>query len=62
MNAENALKEREKELKEKTKSLEELNTALKVLLKRRGKDKEEFEERVLANVKELVIPYINEPK
>ena len=62
VNAENALKEREKELKEKTKRLEELNTALKVLLKRRGKDKEEFEERVLANVKELIIPYINELK
>jgi PAS domain S-box-containing protein len=53
-----ALRESEKELKLKTNNLEEVNTALKVLLKRREKDKIELEEKVLLNVKELVEPYL----
>ncbi|MBW2602358.1 MAG: PAS domain S-box protein, partial [Deltaproteobacteria bacterium] len=56
--AEKVLREREKELKNKTKSLEEMNVALKVLLKRRDEDKTELEEKVLSNVKELVLPYL----
>ena len=56
--AEKVLREREKELKNKTKSLEEINIALKVLLKRRDEDKIELEEKVLSNVKELVLPYL----
>ncbi|NLA74343.1 MAG: PAS domain S-box protein [Deltaproteobacteria bacterium] len=46
----------------KTKNLEELNTALKILLDRREKDKEEASEKILLNVKELVIPYISRLK
>jgi len=42
----------------KTTTLEETNTALKVLLKRRDEDKTEYEEKVLLNVKELVVPYL----
>ena len=56
--AEAALQEREKELSIKTKDLEEINTALRVLLKKREKDKEELEEKILLNLKELVNPYL----
>jgi len=59
---ETALIKRESELEIKTKNLEELNTALKVLLKRRDEDKEELSEKVLLNVKELVLPYIERIK
>ncbi len=55
---EQALREREKELKIKTKNLEETNTALRVLLKKRDEDRLELEEKVLSNVKELVLPYL----
>jgi PAS domain S-box-containing protein len=60
--AEQALKEREKELEMKTKNLEEANTALKVFLKRRDEDKTEIEERILLNMKERVIPYLEKLK
>ncbi len=53
-----ALEKREKELELKTASLEEVNTALRVLLKRREEDKTELEEKVLYNLKDLVLPYI----
>ena len=54
------LKEREKELEIKTSDLEKTNAALTVLLKKRDEDKTELEEKVLANMKELVEPYIEE--
>ncbi len=38
--------------------LEEVNTALRVLLKKREEDKSEMQEQVLSNVKELVTPYL----
>ena len=60
--SEQALREREKELKIKTMSLEEVNTALRVLLKRRDEDKRELEENVLSNVKELVVPFLEKVK
>ena len=56
------LQEREKELSIKTNDLEEINTALRVLLKRREKDKNELEEKILLNVKELVNPYLEKLK
>ena len=59
---EDALRSRELELENKTKNLEEVNTALKVLLKKRGQDKIEIEEKVLSNVKELVEPYLEKLK
>ena len=50
--------EKRKELENKTHELEEVNAALKVLLKQRDEDKKEFEEKIIANVKNLVFPYI----
>ena len=55
---EKALKKRDKELKIKNRDLEEVNVALKVMLKRSDENKKELEGKVLLNVKELVIPYI----
>jgi PAS domain S-box-containing protein len=59
---EEALKKRERELEEKSRNLEDANTALKVLLKRREEDKAELEENVISNVRELIIPYIENLK
>jgi len=57
--AHKALEKREKELEHKTTSLEEVNTALRVLLKRREEDKTELEEKIMYNMKGLVLPYID---
>ena len=59
---EEALKKREQELQEKSRNLEDANTALRVLLKRREDDKAELEEKVICNVRELVLPYIENLK
>lgn len=53
------LREREKELEAKSLDLEEINTALRVLLKRREEDQKEFGASVLSNLKELVFPYLD---
>ncbi|MBW1673784.1 MAG: PAS domain-containing protein, partial [Deltaproteobacteria bacterium] len=60
--AEKALREREEELKIKATNLKEVITALRVLLKRRDEDKTELEEKVLSNVKELVVPFLAKVK
>lgn len=60
--AEDRLKKREQDLEIKSHELEELNTALKVLLKRGDEDKREIENSILKNVRELVLPYIDELK
>jgi PAS domain S-box-containing protein len=52
------VKARTKDLEIKTINLEEVNTALGVLIKKRDEDKAEVEERIRANSKELVLPYI----
>ena len=53
-----ALIERGKELENKTHELEEVNAALRVLLKHRDEDQQDFEEKIVANVKKLVLPYV----
>ncbi len=58
--AKKALQERETDLKNKAYDLQEANTALKVMLKHVEEDRKELEEKVLANVKQLVEPYIEE--
>jgi PAS domain S-box-containing protein len=49
-------------VKSRTKELEELNTALKVLLQHREVDKTEIEEKILSNVNELILPYLEKLK
>ena len=60
--AEEAMNEREKELEIQSKNLGEVNTALRVLLKRMDEDKIELEEKVLLNVKEMIVPYLEKLK
>ncbi|MBN2569327.1 MAG: PAS domain S-box protein, partial [Deltaproteobacteria bacterium] len=60
--AEQSVLKRERELRVKTEELQEMNAALKVLLKRREEDKDELEDKVLSNVKQLVLPYLKKLK
>ena len=57
-----ALKKSQEDLFEQKQSLEEANIALKVLLKQREADKLELEKKVLSNVKDLVMPYVEKLK
>lgn len=50
------LEEKGTELLEKSRNLEDVNTALRVMLKQRAGDREELEQTLLANVKELIMP------
>jgi DNA-binding CsgD family transcriptional regulator len=59
---EEALRKSREALEEQKQSLEEANIALKVLLKQREDDKLELERKVLSNVKELVLPYVEKLK
>jgi PAS domain S-box-containing protein len=56
--SQDALRRREIELQFKKNSLEEANTALRVLLKQREEDREDLQETLLSNVKELVVPFV----
>jgi PAS domain S-box-containing protein len=56
--SEQMLKKSEEDLRIKSNRFEEMNTALKILLDNRVEDQREFEERILANVKHLVLPYL----
>ncbi len=60
--AQESLLQKEEELKIKSLNLEEANTALKVLLKRGEQDKNELEEKVLSNIRELALPYLEKLK
>lgn len=51
-----------KELEFKSRNLEETNTALSVILKRREADKSAIEESVVNNIRELIIPCIQQVK
>jgi len=44
-------------LRESAENLSEVNSALKALLRQRDEDRKEFEEAVLLNVKNLILPY-----
>ncbi len=52
------LKAQERLLSEESRRLQETNIALKVLLERREKDQQELEMKFLANVRSLVLPYV----
>jgi PAS domain S-box-containing protein len=60
--AEQALRERERELERKTMKLEEVNAALKVVLKRREEDKKDLKDKVLLNIHEMIMPYLEKLK
>lgn len=51
------LKEKEAQLKEQSRHLEEVNTTLRVLLEQGNREREEIEERILTNVRNLIQPY-----
>ncbi|OQY59458.1 MAG: hypothetical protein B6245_06610 [Desulfobacteraceae bacterium 4572_88] len=55
---ESLLLRRKAELDFKSRHLEEANIALKMMLKVRAEDKRELEEKVLSNVRELILPYL----
>jgi len=59
---EKALRKSQEELIEQKQSLEEANIAMKVLLKQREEDKLDLEKKVLNNVKDLVLPYVEKLK
>ncbi len=59
---ERALRNREADLEQEKASLQETNTALRVLLKRREVDKHDFEDQVMYNVKELILPFMDRLK
>ena len=54
-----ALAAKGRELETRTDNLAEVNTARKVLLKKRDEDRKALEEKVLFNVKSLIRPYLN---
>ncbi len=59
---EEALRRSQQRLQSQKMSLQEANIALKVLLKQREEDREELERKVLVNIKELVLPYVEKMK
>ncbi len=58
MRSNEALMAKGRELETRTDNLSEVNTALKVLLKKRDEDRMALEEKVLCNVKSLIRPYL----
>jgi PAS domain S-box-containing protein len=56
--AEEALEKREMELEVKTHELEDMNSALRVLMKQRDEDRNELEQKVLTNIKVLILPHM----
>ena len=52
------LREKDRELQRQALSLQETNTALKVLIDHREKEKIELEENILTNVQQLILPYV----
>jgi len=54
------LKERLEDLEMKYYKVNEINNSLSTLIKQKENEKKDFESTVLANIKELVMPYISE--
>ncbi|MDO9528537.1 MAG: PAS domain S-box protein [Syntrophales bacterium] len=59
---ESMVKERTVELETKNMNLQELNTVLKVLLRQRVDDKKDVEEKFVMNVRNLVVPFVEQMK
>jgi len=62
MRSNEALAAKGRELETRTDNLSEVNTALKVLLKKRDEDRKALEDKVLYNVKALIRPYVSKMK
>ena len=62
MRAEEELREREKDLAMMNQELQEVNTALRVLLRKREEDRAELEDRVARNIKDRILPYLKRLK
>jgi PAS domain S-box-containing protein len=60
--AEKELRNKTAELKDQAIHLQEANAALKVLLKQREADRIELEEKVMLNINQLIIPYLEKIK
>jgi DNA-binding CsgD family transcriptional regulator len=60
MNIQRELVKRERDLREQAEKLTESNIALKVLLDHRQKDRLQLEDNMLANVRTLILPYVQE--
>ncbi len=56
---EKKVEERTQEIKDTTASLKEVNTALKIFWKKKDEAKSEAESKILFNLKELIVPYID---
>ncbi len=54
--------DQEKKIRERTASLEKANTALTLMLKKEQELKTKLEDKILANLKELVLPYMDKLK
>jgi PAS domain S-box-containing protein len=59
---EERLKNKRQNLELKSSQLEQLNSALQVLLKQREDDKRELEDKVVLNIKKLVLPHVENLK
>jgi len=57
-----ARKDMEQELEAKSYRLQEVNSALKALLRQRDEDRKEFEEALVTNIENLILPYIKRLK
>jgi DNA-binding CsgD family transcriptional regulator len=55
--AQKELQQKKDELRQKSEKLEEMNIALKVLLEHRERGLDELEQRMIGNIRELVLPY-----
>jgi DNA-binding CsgD family transcriptional regulator len=60
--AEESLKQRYNALKAKNSELREVNASLRTMLKASNVDKSELGDRVMSNIKELVVPYMDKLK
>jgi PAS domain S-box-containing protein len=57
-----ARKNMEQELQSKSYRLQEVNAALKALLRQRDEDRKEYEEALLSNIENLILPYVKRLK
>jgi len=61
-NAEEIIRKKERELHDKSDALIETNAALKVLIKNIEEEKKSLQEKFLLNIKELILPYVENIK